>query len=53
MSWASQNYSQSPSLVKTINVVGKKRPETVTKCLSPSIVRFVSDQSLCSETAQK
>ena len=42
-SWASQN---DLSFVKAINLVGKKWPETVSKCPTPRVVRFISDQSL-------
>ena len=47
-SWASQNDHQILSFVKAINVVGKKWPETVLKCPTPRVVRFISDQSLSS-----
>ena len=45
-SWPSQNDHQILSFVKAINVVGKKWPETVLKCPTPRVVRFISDQSL-------
>ena len=44
--WASQNDGQILNYVKPNNVVGKKLPETVLKCPTPSVVRFISDQSL-------
>ena len=44
--WASKNDGQILSFVKANDVVGKKRPETVLKCPTPRVVRFISDQSL-------
>ena len=46
ISLASQNDGQIFSFVKASNVVGKKWPETVLKCPTPRVVRFISDQSL-------
>ena len=46
--WAHQNDCQNLSFVKAINVVVKKRPEMIVQWPTPSIVRFISDQSLVS-----
>ena len=46
--WALQNNCQNLSFVKAINVVVKKRPEMIVQWPTPSIVRFISDQSLVS-----
>ena len=46
--WAHQNDLQNLSFVKAINVVVKKRPEMIVQWPTPSIVRFISDQSLVS-----
>ena len=44
--WASKKDPQILSSVKAIYVVGKTWPETVLKCPTPRVVRFISDQSL-------
>ena len=44
--WVHQNDSQNLSFVKTTNVFVKKWPEMFVQWPTPSIVRFVSDQSL-------
>ena len=46
--WAHQNDLQNLSFVKAINVVVKKWPEMIVQWPTPSIVRFISDQSLVS-----
>ena len=43
---AHQNDLQKLSFVKAINVVVKKWPEMIVQWPTPSIVRFISDQSL-------
>ena len=44
--WAHQNDRQNLSFVKAINVVVKKWPEMIVQWPTPSIVRFISNQSL-------
>ena len=51
--WAYQNDCQNLSFVKANYVIVKKWPEMIVQWSTPSIVRFISDQSLGIENQLK